>query len=82
MPLGLGSHGSSGVGAIRSDSLVSGDDGPEGPLDDAFDPRMQEEKLFEAAFQDVNTVFEVGLAARHGSKGWRAVGSMLGIEGT
>ena len=68
MPLGLGSHGSSGVGAIRSDALVSGDDGPEGPLDDAFDPFMQEEKLFEAAFQDVNTVFEVGLAARHGSK--------------
>ena len=57
MPLGLGSHESSGVGAIRSDALVSGDDGPEGPLDDTFDPLMQEEKLFEAAFQDVKYSF-------------------------
>ena len=82
MPLGFGSHGSSGVGAIRSDALVSGDDGTEGPLDDAFHPLVQQEQLFEAVFKDVDTGLEVGLAARHGGSGWRAAGRILGIAGS
>ena len=82
MPLGFGSHGFSGVEAIRSDSLVSGDDGTEGSSDDAFHPLVKQEQLLEAAFKAGDTVLEVGLAARHGGSGWRAAGRILGIAGS
>ena len=62
IPLGFGSHRSAGVGAIGSDSLVSGDDGTKDPLDDTLDALVKQHELFEAAFKDVDTVFEVGLA--------------------
>ena len=71
IPLGFGSHGFSGVGAIGSDSLVSSNDGTEGPLDCVFHPLVKQQKLLEATFKDVDTVLEVGLQARHGG-GWRA----------
>ena len=52
MPLGFGSHGSSGVGAFGSDSLVSSNDGTEGPLDDGFQPLVKQEKLFTRLWWD------------------------------
>src|SRR6202795_2054882 len=80
MPLGLRSHGSSGIGATWADSLVVGSDGPERPLDDTGDALVKQEQLFEATFQDVDTVLEVGLATRPGGRGWRPGASRLGIE--
>src|ERR1700675_2731675 len=88
MPLGLRSHGSSGRGSTWADSLVVGSDGPERPLDDTCDALVKQEQLFEATFQDVDTVLEVGLATRpaagDGARvpvGWRSrrgeVGSAL-----
>ena len=42
IPLGIGSHGSSGVRAIGSNSLVLSDDGTEGALDGASDPLVKQ----------------------------------------
>ena len=80
MPPGVGSHGSAGVGTIGSDSLVSGDDDTEGPLDHVFHPLVKEEEFFEAALKYVDAVLEVGFAARHSGSEWCAVGRILGIE--
>src|SRR5215472_5241745 len=40
---------------------MSPEDGSEDSLDDASDSLVKQEQLFNAALQDVNTIFEIGL---------------------
>ena len=50
------------------------------PLKDASDPLVKQEKLFKAAINDMNTVFEIGLAVRRSMAGAGGSGSPAGIE--
>jgi hypothetical protein len=50
------------------------------PLNDTYDPLVKEEKLFKRAVQDMNTVFEIGLAVRRSMVGALGGGGPARIE--
>ena len=61
--------------------MMSYTDGVKEPLNDAFDALMKEEKLLDSAFKDMNTVFEIGLAADEPiTGGILGSGGLAGIE--
>ena len=55
-------------------------DGPKEPVKDASDPRVKQEKLFKPSINDMNTVFEIGLAVRRSVAGAGGSGIPAGIE--
>ena len=80
MPFGFGPHGSADERAVRSDALMSCKDGREDSLDDASDSLVKQEKLFNSSFQDVNTIFEIGLVDRRSRIGVLGIGGWARIE--
>jgi len=55
-------------------------DGRKEPLNDASDPLVKQEELFEPAVQDMNTVFEIGLTVRRSMAGVGEGGGPARIE--
>ena len=55
-------------------------DGTKEPLKDALDPLMKQKKLFKPAVQDMNAVFEIGLAIRRRMAGVGGSGGSARIE--
>ena len=68
-PFGFGLQGLADERSIRADALMSSNDGGEDPLNDASDPLVKQEKFFKPPIQDMNTVFEIGLADRRSRTG-------------
>ena len=68
-PFGFGPQGSSEERTIWADALMSSKDGGEDLLNDASDLLVKQEKFFKPPIQDMNTVFEVGLADRRSRAG-------------
>ena len=59
---------------------MSSEDGSKEPLNDASDPFAKQEKLFKPTVQDMNTVFEIGLAVRRSMVGVLGSGGQARIE--
>ena len=55
---------------------MSSKDGREDPLNDASDPLVKQENFFKPPLQDMNTVFEIGLADRRSRAGTLGSGGL------
>jgi hypothetical protein len=86
-PFGFGPHGPSEKRAVRPNALMSPEDGPKEPLNDACDPVVKQEDLFKRPVEDMNTVFEIGpaggrsMVGRLGTGGWARIELDVGAIG-
>lgn len=80
-PFGFGPEGLADEGSIRADVLMTPKDGREDPLNGASDLLVKQEKFFKPTFQDMNAIFEIGLANRRNRAGMMESGGRGGRAG-